>query len=98
MKLLSIFMLCGLAAQAGQAGGSRTSAPTQLSDSNARIAVLETKVESLGSETQKLQQKIDSLITQVQDLNTKMNLVLLVGSILFGATITQIAGAFGRKA
>jgi hypothetical protein len=55
-------------------------------------------LETLSVQMQKFEQKIDSLTSQVQDLNTKMNLVLVVGSIIFGAMITQIAGALNKRA
>src|SRR4051812_40396635 len=98
----SVFLLCllVLAAIGQQSSVPRPSsvASSSTPDVTARVAVLESKVETLTSEMQKLQQKIDSLMTQVQDLNTKMNLVLVVGSIIFGAMITQMAGALsGRK-
>ncbi len=105
MKVAPIlFVAVTLAALAQTPGVPRSSAPAQQADSNARVAVLETKVEALGIETRKLEQKIDTLVASVQDLNTKiqdlttkMNLVLFVATILFGGLITQVAGALGTK-
>lgn len=95
-----VLLLCAVLAVAVAQTGStpRESEASGASDDlGARTAALESKVEALGGEVQKLQQKIDGLITQVRDLNTKMNLVLLAGSVLFGAMITQVAGALGAR-
>ena len=91
MKRLIALAIVGLIALA------QKPAPPAGQTSEVRVAVLETKVEALTAELRIVQTKLDAISTQMQDLSTKMNLVLVVGSVLFGAMVTQMSGLLSSR-